>query len=283
MPIFGNPLTKLIDQLDASIPYVNEGLSWGFAIERHDWRPVWSLCREIQTTFKGYKGFETKQQRQEAWERFCELRNRASRLADIEKEKFADQSTQLKDEIVTEARATYWCKSADFFIGSILGQTTVEEMQDLQHRLNNAGKRLSENKRLMTRVDKDECFEAIKNSRESHDRFWEKYKAHSQERREASQRKREDFERKRAQWINHVQSNIRKHREKLEKAEAALNHIRDRISDLEDKLSETTSPKCEGLFSVWLEEARSKERDIEDSIERIVGWIADDETKLYDT
>lgn len=282
MSIFGDPLTRRIDQLETSIPNVDEGFSWGFAIERHDWRPIWALCQEIQTTFKGYKGFETKQQHQEAWDRFSELRKRASRLADIENEKFAAQSTQLKETILSEARATYWSMSADFFVGSVLGHTTTDEMKDLQHRLNNAGKQLADNKRLMTRADKEECFEAIKISRESHDRFWEKYKALSQERREASQRKREEFERKRSEWVDHVQSNIRRNREKLEKANAALEHTRDRIRDLEDKLSETTSPKWEGLYSEWLDEARSKERDIENSIERIAEWISEDERKLYD-
>ncbi len=278
--MFGNPLISLIDRLEASIPDVDEGFSWGFEVERHDWRPIWALCKEIQATFRGYKGFETREQHQQAWERFSQLRNRASHLADIEKEKFAAQSNQLKENILSETRSAYWSMSADFLVGSVLGHTTVEEMKDLQRQLKDAGRRLSENKRLMTRSDKEECFHAIQEARESHDGFWEKYKELREERREASERKREEFERKRSEWIDRVRANIRKNQGKLEKAEHALEHTRDRIRDIEDKLSETTSEKWERIFSEWLDEAHSKEQDIEESIERIARWISEDEEKL---
>ncbi len=273
MGLFGNSLTRLIDQLDTSIPHVNEGLSWGFDVERHDWRPVWALCREIQETFKGYRGFETKEQHQEAWQRFNELRQKASRLADIEKEKFASQSERLKDDIVAEARATYWSKSADFFIGAVLGHTEAEEMKDLQRRLNAAGRKLSENKARMTREDKEACFEAISDSRKSHDSFWEKYK-------EVIQHRQEEFQRKRSTWLASVQANISKNQDKLNGAKDALSRVRQRIDELQDKLSETKSPKWETLYSDWIREARTKEADIEESIERLQSWISEDEDKL---
>jgi hypothetical protein len=271
--LFGNSLTRLIDQLESSIPNVNEGFSWGFDVERHDWRPVWALCREIQETFKGYRDFDTKEQRQEAWQRFNELRQRASRLADIEKEKFASQSERLKTEIVDEARATYWSKSADFFIGAVLGHTDVEEMQDLQRRLNDAGRKLSENKARMTREDKEMCFQAISDSRKSHDSFWEKY-------REIKQHRHEEFQRKRSEWISSVQANISKNQDKLSSARDALSRTRQRIDELQDKLSETNSSKWEGIYSEWIAEARAKEASIEESIERLQSWISEDEDKL---
>lgn len=280
MEIFRDPLTAMIDQLETSIPDVDEGPNWGFAVERHDWRPVWALCQRIQNEFKGYKGFSTKKQQQEVWERFCQLRKRASHLADIEKEKFAEQSSRYMKNIMIEARAAYWSASADIFIGTFTGQTTVEEMKDLQHRLKNAGRMLSENKALMTRLDKEKCFEAIKEARESHDRFWQNHREHTRERREASQHRREEFERKRGEYIARVRDNLNSNRERLWKAETALERTRDRIRDLEGKLSETNSPKWENLFSEWLTEARSKERDIEDTVERIIGWISEDEAKL---
>lgn len=280
--MFRNPLSSLIDKLEASIPNVNEGFNWGFSIERHDWQPIWALCKEIQATFRGYKGFDSKEQHQKEWERFSELRHRLSHLATVEKEKFAEQSLQHKELILSEARAAYWSMSADFFIGSVLGHTTVEEVKCLQRQLKDAGKRLSENKGFMTREDKDECFSAIKEARESHDNFWEKYKNLREARRDASERKHQEFERKRAEWIDRIHENIRKNQSKREKAENALEKTRDRIRDLESKLYETTSEKWQGLFSEWLEEARSKERGIEESIDRISGWIIEDEHKLRD-
>lgn len=280
MALFGNDLDRLIDQLESAIPYVDEGFSWGFAVERHDWRPVWTLCKEIQATFRGYKGYSTREEHQTAWERFQKLRQKASHLADVEKEKFAAQSDRLKREILDDAKACYWSMSADFFIGSVLGETTVDEMKELQANLKAAGRKLSENKSLMTKADKEECFDAIKDARESHDRFWEKHRALRDERRQATQARREEFERKRADWIDRVQSNLARNREKLAKARGAFERNRDRIEEIEGKLYGTNSPKWEGIFSDWLEEARAKERDIEESIERIEGWIREDEDKL---
>jgi hypothetical protein len=280
MTFFGNDLDNLIDRLEHEIPHVDEGLSWGFSIDRHDWRPVWSLCKEIQDTFRGYKGYPSREKHQAAWDRFQELRKRASRLADVEKEKFAGQSDRLKDEILYEAKACYWSMSADFFVGSILGETTVDEMKELQTRLNGAGRKLSENKALMTKADKEECFEAIKDARESHDRFWEKYKAMSADRRAAGQQRREEFEQKRSDWLGRVRANIASNRDKLAGARGALERTRDRIEEIEGKISDTDSAKWEGIFSEWLDEARDKERNIEESIERIEGWISEDEDKL---
>lgn len=249
---------------------MNEGPSWGFDVERHDWRPVWALCREIQEAFKGYRGFESKEQHQEAWQRFNKLRQSASRLSDIEKEKFARQSERLKNDIVSEARATYWSKSADFFIGAVLGHTEAEEMKGLQRRLNDAGRKLSESKARMTREDKEECFEAISESRRSHDSFWEKYK-------EMRQYRQEEFERKRSTWLSSVQANISKNQEKLSGAKEALSRVRQRIDDLQGKLSETSSSKWEAIYSEWIAEARTKESDIEESIQRLQLWISEDE------
>ena len=280
--MFGNSLSSLIDQLESSIPDVDENFSWGFSVERHDWRPVWAIAKEIQATFRGYKGFDSKEQHQKEWDRFCGLRNKASRLADIEKEKFSDQSEKLKSEILSDARSAYWSKSADFFIGAVLGHTTAEEVKGLQRQLKEAGRKLSENKGLMTRSDKEECFETIKAARQSHNEFWEKYKELSQERRKASKRKKDEYERKRAEWIERVRGNISKNRSKMEQAEDALQRNQAHIQDVQGKLSETTSEKWEGVFSEWLDEAHDKERDIEEHIERIASWIAEDEKKLND-
>ena len=273
MSIFSNSLTRLIDQLENSIPNVNEGFSCGFDVERHDWRPVWALCREIQEAFRGYRGFESKEQHQEAWQRFNQLRQKASRLADIEKEKFASQSARLKGDILAEARATYWSKSGDFFIGVVLGHTEAEEMQDLQRRLNDAGRKLSENKARMTHEDKEACFEAISDSRKSHDSFWEKYK-------EIRQHRQEEFQRQRSTWLASVHANISKNQDKLNGAKDALGRVRQRIDELQDKFSETKSPKWETIYSEWIAEARTKKADIEESVERLQSWILEDENKL---
>lgn len=280
MALFGNSLDSLIDQLENAIPWMDESAYIGFEVERHDWRPVWDLCKQIQEEFKGYKGYTTREEHQAAWDRFQRLRKKASRLADVEKANLAAQSHEYKVDILSEAKACYWSASADFFVGAVLGETTVEEMKELQARLKDAGRKLSENKTRMTREDKEACFQAIKDARESHDRFWEKYKSYRESRREEHERRRAEFERKRANWIERVRSNIARNREKLSNAEGALDRTRDRIRDIEAKLYDTDSDKWQSIFSEWLDEARDKERDIEESIDRIEGWIREDEDKL---
>lgn len=280
MGLFGNHLEQMIDQLEGIIPYVDEGFTFGFMVERHDWRPIWALCREIQEEFKGFKGFETREARDAAWTRFNDLRTKASRRADAEKAQIAGQSDKLRIEIVHEARACYWSASADFFVGAVLGETTVEEMKKLQARLNAAGRRFSENKGYMTREHKEECFEAIKDSRESHDRFWEKYNEYRDERRAESQRKRENFERKRGEWLDRLSRNIEGNKEKLSNAFSALSRTQDRIRETESKLEENQSEKWQGIYAEWLERDREKESSIEEQIARIQGWIRDDQEKL---
>ena len=135
MAIFPNHLDALIDRLQESIPYVSSGFDWGMAVVRHDWRPVWDLCKEIQSEFKVFRGYETREQHQAAWDRFQALRKRASELADVEKENFASQSVRRKSEILSEARAARYSMSADVFVGAVLGHTTIEELQQMQARL----------------------------------------------------------------------------------------------------------------------------------------------------
>jgi hypothetical protein len=121
---------------------------------------------------------------------------------------------------------------------------------------------------------------AILERQESLDQFWAQRKQLGAGRREAAARRRCEFEERRDAWRQHVLQNIRNNREKLDGALNALSRTRDRIKDIEDKLSETRSDKWRGIFSEWLAEARAKESDIEGSVERIRGWIDEDERKL---
>lgn len=283
MALYSNELDILIDKLENSIPWVDTGWTLGFKIDRHDWRPIWALCKEIGDKFKGFKGYATREDHQAAWERFQTLRKRASELCDIEKSQITAQSHQLKTDILHDTKVAYWSMSADAFLGPLLGSTTIEELQQLQSILKRAGKKLSENKHYMTKADKEECFQAIKESRESHDRFYQKIREFKDERLAASQRKQEEFVKKREAWRERTQVNIKKNENKLTRARGALERTRERISEIEYKLIETNSDKWQAIFSEWLSGEQSKETDIEESISRIEGWINEDQSKLNDS
>ena len=148
-------------------------------------------------------------------------------------------------------------------------------------RLNEAGQKLSRNKEWRCLgPHKSECFEAIQIARASLDEFWENRKTHGAERKRQYDMKQAEFEAKQAAWRVRTKTNISNNREKLDRAVGALNRVQDRISEIEGKIYETDSDKWRGIFGDWLSEAREKESDIEESIDRIRGWIDEDEAKL---
>ena len=261
MSIFPNKIESLISKLQDVIPYVETGWPLIGNVKRHDWRPIWTLCEEIQLAFKGSSEFKTREEQQAAWNQFQVLRKKVSELADVEKRTFSEQSTRLNSEILREVKNSRYSMSADTFVGAVLGHTTIDEIKSMQARLNRAGTTLSENKHLMTSADKQVCFEAIQEARETHDRFWERHKALTRERNEATLRRRAEFEEKREHWIQRVKGNISRNKEKLDKARGAYERNRDRISDIKDKIRETDSPKWEDIYCVWLSEAEAKESD----------------------
>lgn len=153
-------------------------------------------------------------------------------------------------------------------------------MKSNQARLKAISQVFSSNKHKMTRDDKQECFEVIKEARETHDAFWERLNEHRQARREVHERNQAEFERKQADWKDRMRANIAKNRQNLAKAEVAAERCRDRIAEIEEKLANTTNTKWQEIFSGWLDEAKAKERDIDESIERIESWIREGLDKL---
>lgn len=271
MSIFGHRIEGLIDQLEQRIPDVDTTFNWGGEVQRHDWRPVWALCKEIQEEFRNARDFKSREAQQAAWERFAALRSKGSELADHEKEAFGDQSKRLRDELFYEMKGVGWSPIDDIMF--FFDPTTVEEIKSMGQTLHDVGQKLSDNKNLMLGEHKTEVFERMQDKRSQLDHFWEK-------RREAQGQRQREYQERHDAWRERVSANLQRNREKLAKAQAAASHTRDRISENEDKLRDTDSPKWEGIFSEWIEGDIAKLADIEDSIDRLEGWIAEDEDKL---
>ena len=278
MGLFPHRIEVMIDQLEQAIPYVSTGVFHFGKVERHDWRPVWDLCKRIQSEFRGCKDFPSTEAHQAAWQRFQEVRSRASELADQEKEAVRDQSKQLRDDILYIVKGCRYSPLDDVLF--FFDPTTVDEMKAMGRRLNEAGQKLSENKQWMLAEHKSQCFEAIQEAREGQDMFWERRKQLSAERRQAHEHRRAENERKREAWEERTRANIQRNREKLSKAAGARDRTLDRIREIEDKLSETTSEKWQGIYSEWLSDAQAKLSDIDESIARIEGWVREDEDRL---
>src|SRR5208283_3276523 len=88
-----NSLDSLIDNTKSDTSDERAYREWQFFVHsyRHDWRPVWALCNEIQDGFSDVRYIRAAQ-RQESWLRFCHLRNDASRAANVEREDFQTAS-----------------------------------------------------------------------------------------------------------------------------------------------------------------------------------------------
>jgi len=273
MSIWGQSLEGKISELEGLIPSVNEGFSFGFEVERHDWRPVWSLCREIQEQFRGCKEFDSHEAHQAAWDRFQTARQEASRLAAIEKEKLSDQSARIKEGILDDARTAYWSKSADFFVGAVLGQTTKDEMIELQKILKRAGQTLSENKHRMTREDKDECFQAIQEARATHDDFWGRY-------REYQETRQQERAEKQAAWEEKTRARIENNCERVARLHNAREKVQQNIYDNEAKIADAWSDDFRDRVQSWIDEGYENLAEIDEKIERIQGWISEDKARL---
>ncbi len=271
MGVFGNPLESKIDDLEQLVPNVDTSWNWGMEVERHDWRPVWALCKEIQQDFRDTRDFESREMRQAAWERFAAIRSKASRLADHEKQALWDQSKKHRDELMYEMKSVTWSPFDDIMF--FFDPTTVDEIKAMCSSLNQIGQKLKKHKHLMLGEHKSEVFERMQYKRSQLDHFWEK-------RREAHSQRQQEYEQKHEAWRKRVRANLEKNRDQLSRAQDAAKRTRDRISENEDKLYETESEKWQGIFSEWIERDAGKLADIEESIERIEGWIAEGEDKL---
>lgn len=278
MSLFPHRVELLIDQLENTVPAVEIGAIQVGKIERHDWRPVWDLCTRIQDEFKGCRDFPSREAHQAAWKRFQEIRQQASALCDKEKSAFRFQSEQFRNDILSDVRACSYSAAADALF--FFDPTTVEDMKQLSEKLNDAARRLSKLKHWMLANHKTACFEAIQEVRQSHDLFWEKRRQSSRIRQHTHEERRAEIQQKKEDRQRRVHANIDRNRDRLSKALSALDRNADHIREIEEKLSETTSPKWAAIFSEWLAEAHQKERDIEDSIDQIKSWIREDEDKL---
>lgn len=277
--MLGHRIEIMIEQLAAEIPSVDGGPFRIGKVERHDWRPVWALCKKIQEEFRGCRDFPSREQQQAAWERFQHLRQKASDAANSEKEAFKLQSEQLRDDICREAAATRYSLTADALF--FFDPTTVEEIKRMAADLKQAGRKLSENKQWMLGEHKQRCFETIQEARETHDAFWAKRKELSAARRAAHEQRRAENQEKREAWEQRTRDNIAKNREKLSRAHDALSRTRERIREIEGMIYDDTSDKWRSIHGDWLAQAREKESDIEESISRIEGWIREGEDRLY--
>lgn len=223
-----------------------------FFINRN-WSEVWSLATKIQEAARVTR-YPTREQRQAAWERFQSLREEAQRDADAGRERLAGRSADHKAEILRLARRGTL---------KLLDVPDHETLKAFAAELQSGRRYLSDHKQEMTREDKDECFEALREAQADLDANF------NQRREEAAEERRE-----------RIQANLEKNRELLNAKEAQLEHMEERAEELRANIAGAWNPGYAERASGKLEELEEKIEGLEDYIEKIKEWIEEGENEL---
>lgn len=226
---------------------------------KKDYRSFWEHAKKISQLFKTVKPIK-KEDREELWTKFSSACDEAKRKQQSEHQDRFAKSKNLRDDIL------YDISSAE--VQSLFGfdPPDVKEMERLSQILKRAGQRLSEKKEDIIGEHKQDCFNRIQDVRRSHDIWWEELKRHRD-------KKQENFQ-------SRVKQNLENNYERHRKATDALRACERNADELRDKISSAYNDGWASDARGWLSELEDKILDIERSIEKIEGWIQEDEEKL---
>ena len=249
-------------ELDKEITLL-EGMLFS-TMNRDHWKRFWDQCKKVGAAFKIVR-YPTKDEKDEAWQRFIAIREPASERADRERQDRRWKSEHHRHDIIGKAEEARPAPMLMNLIDPTYDE--VETMKALGPSLLEAGKMLSDRKHGMLGEHKSECFKRIQEIREIHDLFWAEYK--------------KTRARQRAEWEERTRARVSQNYERLEKARAARDRKRSHADRLRSEIASAWNADWAYRREVWLAEEEAKIRDIEEHIDRIKGWIAEDEEKLY--
>ena len=236
-----------------------EDESGEISISKLNWKEIWGKASEILQAFKEVK-YPSRTQHDEAWKKFKTLHDTASKLSKAERELKKNTSEALMAEIkemIVKAVPTEELAAEP---------ANEEKMKNLGQLLNEAGRKLGECKEEMLTEHKQACFNEIQKIREQHDTWWAEVKKEKLKRRE--------------DYLNSVKENLKKNQERLEKARNAHESCLKHVDELKEQIANSTNESWVLRATGWISELEVKIVDIEKSIERINGWIAEGEEKL---
>jgi hypothetical protein len=239
----------------------------------YDWRPVWDKTKEIQALFNAGVRYPTKELRDQAWVRFNNLRNEASKRANEDRETIFNVSRAWRDSLWAQINAERYSTLTDAIF--FFDPTTIEEMKRSGQRLRDLGRRLSEVKEFMLKEHKDECFQLIQEVRATHDNFWGRCKQERERRQQA-------FREKVDAALERLEGNINKNEERKANSEEALARCEANIEKLLDMRDNARGEEFRVQVDHWLEKAYAKRDSIRESIGRAEEWITQDVERRND-
>ena len=300
-------LDELIDRL--------EGLVHLDHPEKGYWKEVWSLVKEIGGSFKETR-YESKADKDLAWDRFQGLCREAkerssSNQAEIEKrnrdwQERSDRSGSARRRIEVAAGSSVPASGLDKLLGEMIflpltlvrrvidslldpsGNSQFDEARAELLQCNATMKRawdiFKENSRDLLPDDRSKCFEILKEAQDRLNAAWAELKSSQDrfyaERRTAHAEKQREWERRQADFRSHVIANIEKIEGNIDKAENALERKKSHLDKLEDDYRNAWNDKFRDKCSDWIDEAKNRIADIEESIERMKRWLSEERGKL---
>lgn len=224
----------------------------GIGLVRHDWRPIFELCREIQAGFKSGVRYPSRAEQQRAWELFSELNARVRETSTREREALSHRSKDHLDNLLYQCRGITYSPITDVVF--FFDKTTADEVRSWGSALREVIRTFGECKHEMTREHKQIMSERIQQIKESHALFWGHYKeAHERTR----EQRRKEFEARTAE-------RARKQREwelRQKEREQKQKEFEARKADRERKQREWEARQREREQKQKEWEARKRERE----------------------
>jgi len=259
------------------------------------WKELWSEIKEIGANFKGVR-YPSKEERNEAWERFQGIIDSVKEAQDEERGKWdkkADRSSQLKDQILRLGEQGRPPNSFESAIGELiiapfellaeavvdiatLGLLRIEidkekvALKAYSSNLHKAWNEFKARKDEMLGKDKHEVFETLREIQDELDAAWEAWK------------KTNDwyYEANRSAHKGRIEASIEKLESRLENLYSILSKKESHVSDLEDKRDSAWNDDFRERVQGWIEEENDKIGDIKNQISQVEDWLSEQRGKL---
>lgn len=250
-----------LDELISEIEDVGEEFLAGEA----RWSDFWNKVVEARTAFRDIR-YPSRAEKDDA-------RNHLESIVSSVKERQAEQSEELKSEYMEEldgvdVPSEFNSAIGDLFTGVIRGLFPIQS-DDHESQQETLLKMASDEMREIRERFKQDQWRCTPSDRQE---IWDRYN-------ELKERLDEAWNRlKRAK----LEFEIERLQEKVEKTEGFIDAQRQRIQDLEDEYSETSSESYGEKLQERIEEAREKIESAEANIERWKSKIYDLESRISD-
>lgn len=281
---------KVVEEIDELKSMVPGGL---FASGKPDWRRIWDQVRTVGASFKGVR-FPTRDEHQEAWNRFQSLVNTIKEAQAEERKQWEEKksrSSQYRDEIITEAEMakpsgplgdvilTIATGGINVALDALLGpfDERKRELQACSEHLRKGWALLKERKGDMLARDRSESYRALREAGEQLNRAWEDYKG---ERQKAYDDYRAERQRKHDEWVERVETRIAKLESRKERLTEIIARKEAHLDELHGKLNDAWNDDYRDRVSGWIDEEETKLAELGSQLTDVENWLDEARGKL---